>query len=447
MTPAALDTIFYNYLQMLNQLFTGMELKNAVVAVILLLTLILSHGIHTISQLFLSEGTRISPLTTMVQIPSPNTTSELVQSFPAQPFITTAPTFLGFHAITTGLMNVVGSCDLKTQDCQVTKETAPVIKCGENASECWKEIDVFSDFEMNCTSHLLPYHSQPSGTKSTKSLTSVLSPMYIVQESAKTEPMFVTQPYVTWDIVENYLNLNFSASINCTIYPAWTKRVEDSVKGALSKNTVKDPLIPKHSSLPLHALDSQIHGRLRAMQSFSVSGSVTQQLVSNPLSRLTTMCHPYTYLLQQNPKSQEDLQNINGTVAFTFENEMKFAVTRMYRRFLAAQLDDPTGILNATCTGCALQRTFWVEDKVNFMIWTGFINGFAGIMVLISITISVFYRDVPFGFIKMIEVVELNKSQTDGLNDEKAEYRVRLVKKDASGEFEEERNNSMNEIL
>ncbi|KAJ3058372.1 hypothetical protein HDU99_006835, partial [Rhizoclosmatium hyalinum] len=92
---------------------------------------------------------------------------------------------------------------------------------------------------MNCTSHLLPYHSQPSGTKSTKSLTSVLSPMYIVQESAKTEPMFVTQPYVTWDIVENYLNLNFSASLNCTIYPAWTKRVEDSVKGALSKNTVK----------------------------------------------------------------------------------------------------------------------------------------------------------------------------------------------------------------
>ncbi|KAJ3298797.1 hypothetical protein HDU79_006840 [Rhizoclosmatium sp. JEL0117] len=477
MTPAALDTIFYNYLQMLNQLFTGMELKNAVVAAILLLTLILSHGIHTISQLFLSEGTRISPLTTMVQIPSPNTTSKLVQSFPAQPFITTAPTFLGFHAITTGLMDVVGSCDLKTQDCQVTKETAPVIKCGENASECWKEIDVFSDFEMNCTSHLLPYHSQPSGTKSTKSLTSVLSPMYIVQESAKTEPMFVTQPYVTWDIVENYLNLNFSASINCTIYPAWTKRVEDSAKGTLSKNTVKvykdsfpvqnqfkffqnyQSFLLGNVSANVGPLDSKafesapaclglanpwcvlymVQEGLRAMQSFSVSGSVTQQLVSNPLSRLTTMCHPYTYLLQQNSRTQEYLPNINGTVAFTFENEMKFAVTRMYRRFLAAQLDDPTGILNATCTDCALQRTFWVENKVNFMFWTGFINGFAGIMVLISITISVFYRDVPFGFIKMIEVVELNKSQTDGLNDEKAEYRVRLVKKDASGEFEEEK--------
>ncbi|ORY29466.1 hypothetical protein BCR33DRAFT_842517 [Rhizoclosmatium globosum] len=467
MTPAALDTVFLNYLQMLYQVFFGLELKNAFVAVILLLALLLSQAIHAISQFFLSEGTMVSPLVTTVYVASSNTTSNLVQSYSEQPYITAKPTFLGLNAITTGLMDVVGACDLNTKGCQMAKEPAPIIKCGENAYKCWEKMDIFADFEMSCTAQVLPYHTQPLGTKSTKSLTSVLKPINVIQETEKTAPMFDSQPYVTWTIVENYLYVNLSASINCT----YIRRGQIDLKiqskeqsvGPLSKFSKRlfqfqttpswllgnvsanigfiDPRAFESSPACFGLANpwcvlSMVQEGLKGMEPLNVLGSLKQQLISNPLSRLTTMCHPYTFLLQKNPKTLNYLPIINDTVAATYENEMKFTITRMYRRFLAAQLDDPNGITNTTCTNCAVQRTFWVENKVNFMVWTGLINGIACVMVLISITLSVIYRTVPFGFIKMIEVVKLRESREGSLDDANAEFRVRLIQKESLEEEE-----------
>ncbi|KAJ3056403.1 hypothetical protein HDU99_007412, partial [Rhizoclosmatium hyalinum] len=149
-----------------------------------------------------------------------------------------------------------------------------------------------------------------------------------------------------------------------------------------------------------------------------------RQTKANLLSRLTTLSDPHTFLLQKwTPGSAPTL---NQTVATTYENEMKFAVERMYKQFLAAQFQKPEGISTMTCTDCAVQNTFWVENKVGFMILMGSVNGVAAVFVLISIWLSFVYKSVVYSGIKMIEIVQLEVKGDQNLNDEKAEFKVNL---------------------
>ncbi|ORY49363.1 hypothetical protein BCR33DRAFT_580979 [Rhizoclosmatium globosum] len=143
----------------------------------------------------------------------------------------------GSMALMSGLLDVLGACNTKTQSCFLERETAPRIKCEKNTSECWNQIDVFSDFDMTCTSGVLSF-GEALNAREIKSLASTTTASTFVFWNGAGIKYWAQD--LSWSIVEhNNINRQFSAYVNCTIIPAWSRRMEHSVKGTLKKEIVQ----------------------------------------------------------------------------------------------------------------------------------------------------------------------------------------------------------------
>ncbi|KAJ3067138.1 hypothetical protein HDU99_003614, partial [Rhizoclosmatium hyalinum] len=276
--------------------------------------------------------------------------------------------------------------------------------------------------------------------KDIKALKSVSSRplIYKLTDPNTGENLFWDQE-LSWSIVEQVsASGGYSAYVNCTINPAWSRRHEHSLHGTLDKEIVQvfrrnQPILDNNrpinqstllSSIPVASpiaftksptclefatpwcVLQMVQSMISAMDTDYLGirfNELPRQTKSNPLSRLTTLLNPNIILLERTAGPA----SLNKTAAAMYEMEMKFALERMYKHILAGQFRQPEGIAVMSCTDCSVQSTYWVENKTLFMALISVVNGLAALSVLISIGLSIAYKSIKFNNIRMIEVVQL----------------------------------------
>ncbi|ORY37064.1 hypothetical protein BCR33DRAFT_721701 [Rhizoclosmatium globosum] len=266
--------------------------------------------------------------------------------------------------------------------------------CLNGETECTTEIDVFSDYEMVCQSGSLSSISSRIISATSKFVTTILS----------------APPLIQWNIVESIYQ-EHPVYINCTVYPAWSKRIENSLEGTLSKKifnlTTPSPEYPTSfiaSSTPCLNVATPICV-LRMVQ-LALSSMNGEYAVESYLDYSKDISFLSTIMSFSNRAGND------SSMIQRYENEMRFTVERMYKRFLSTELSKRIGNVSVTiCQRCTVRTVFWAEDKGAFMATVVVIDGFAAAMVVAFIMIGL---NAPVGkeaaameSVKMIEVIQL----------------------------------------
>ncbi|KAJ3065979.1 hypothetical protein HDU99_003991, partial [Rhizoclosmatium hyalinum] len=318
----------------------------------------------------------------------------------------------GTRSLRQAIFDVEGSCDSSGLCGNGVNSTSALVTCLNGENECTTEIDVFSDYEMVCQSGSLSSISSRIISATSKFVTSVSqdpqSPFLFFDQ-----PYYLAPPLIQWNIVESIYQ-EHPVYINCTVYPAWSKRIENSLQGTLSKKIVHvyNTTSTINCSFNLTSPSPECF-QSSFIQNFSsedpnsfIASSTPCLNVATPICvlrmvQLALSSMNGEYAVESYLDYSKDISFLSTIMSFSnragndsnmiqrYENEMRFTVERMYKRFLSTELSKRNGNVSVTiCQRCTVRTVFWAEDKGAFIATVVVIDGFAAAMVVAFIMIG-----------------------------------------------------------
>ncbi|KAJ3111646.1 hypothetical protein HK100_002620 [Physocladia obscura] len=398
---ATLDVILQNnYLQLALHFWRTPNLQILAIGLISLFSLLFVRAADLLVQNFVVNGYGYYP--GVSQVFYPNTTvvsSDLITDSGDWTPIASGRLFEYFSA---SMLTVArdcgdGICGTKTN------ASLSLLSCSGLAENCTSVIPVYSDYYMSCTRDL-------------SSVSSSSTPL-MAQVSVLIDPhtTFVNNsvPSVIWDVTFVPPGSNTTAKNNvtalhvaCTIYAAWTNRLENSLLGTWETeyvevyNTTQEATNP--STRDEYSFNNQKNcGNLPAVfcQLFFL-GSV----MNSPWSGTSTVVglEPWglsmlsipTFANSQNTSAQEMLANLETYMRFFVETATKTII-----------LDELKPSVNDTCLDCAF-RDARCSQKVNVMLFVGFISGIGMLMMLLSIAMT-YKTGISLQYINCIDIAQM----------------------------------------
>ncbi|KAJ3087857.1 hypothetical protein HK100_008220, partial [Physocladia obscura] len=262
---------------------------------------------------------------------------------------------------------------------------------------------VYSDYYMSCTRDL---SYVPSNSTSLMAQVDVLiDPRTIFVNNSV--------PSVTWDVTFVPPGLNTTggthvAALNvaCTVYAAWTNRLENSLLGTWETeyieiyDTIQEATNPSNKN-SFSFNDQKNCGNLTAaLCQLYFLGSV----MNSPWSGTSTVVglEPWglsmlslpTFANSQNTSIQDMLANLETYMRFFVETATKAMI-----------LDELKPSVNDTCVDCAFRDARGAQ-KVNVMLFVGFISGIGMLMMLISIVMT-YTTGISLQYINCIDIAQM----------------------------------------
>ncbi|KAJ3019159.1 UNVERIFIED_CONTAM: hypothetical protein HDU68_010803 [Siphonaria sp. JEL0065] len=109
-----------------------------------------------------------------------------------------------------------------------------------------------------------------------------------------------------------------------------------------------------------------------------------------------------------------------------YEAEMRLMVERIYKRFLALQLNNNNATLGTlTCDDCVVVKVFWAPEKKDFVMVILGLNVFCAVLVLVSLMLMGVRRNVTADSMHMIHVIQL-EYDVDRVKEKNAEVEMPL---------------------
>ncbi|KAJ3067531.1 hypothetical protein HDU99_003456, partial [Rhizoclosmatium hyalinum] len=363
-TPAMVDAVFRNIIQLLKQVVRGFDNKVAIITAVILLNQLMHIGGGIIYQSFVENGNMTVPLPRTVAVANtsliPNAAAGLFGQ--NEKYKSLGLTASGLSAFVSGFRDVTQACD-STGSCgsRELNSTATLVNCIHGELECTYKMDVFADYSMNCS--YIPPTTAAKGRLLTKQVESRLDLPTI--RTGVLPVQYSGPPILTWSIIETstFLNDNnsTSATMKCSIYAAWAQRTESSTQGTMSKNVIhtydsfstsrscvgqgngcpQDTYVLNVPTQPGAFVSTASTSCLGVATPFcmlqliqigltglgtSANNADTRNINSN-FYFLTTITDPSTTMIPQ------DI-SYNKLMADRFQQEMRFTVERMYKQLL-----------------------------------------------------------------------------------------------------------------
>ncbi|KAJ3010021.1 UNVERIFIED_CONTAM: hypothetical protein HDU68_002371 [Siphonaria sp. JEL0065] len=438
-TPAMLDAVFQNKMQLLKQASrTPADIQLVGILVVTLFAIVFNQGGHTLFQLFLDDtGNATYPLSTTVAVINSSVFgSDLItKGWHASQVRWVLPSIAAGKSSLDALGDVAGQCNPDGICGHKVNSTATLVSCLHGEVECSSLIDTYADYHMECI-----HGTVANGTSGgmalgmRKTVDSIVERNNVGRLRYKDSDgkVVFAGPFIQWSIIETQNDKTVKpVYINCTIYAAWAKRFESSKYGTLNKTVVqvyKSPESVPTKPLSFEATDScmNVPSPICALQIFTnqlpnkifSQGSTMASDASELLSYLTTVTSGNIGFYNNKTKQEAAI--------YAYESEMRFTIERMYKQFMSLQLQNPNGTIKTTCTDCSVVKVYWVPDKTTFMILTCIFNGVPAIALLVSLIYSCVRRDVQSDEIRVVDILKL-PVDLNALRDANAAYEVKLV--------------------
>ncbi|KAI9342322.1 hypothetical protein BDR26DRAFT_283472 [Obelidium mucronatum] len=414
-----------------------------VVVFILGLSALVGQAGPLVLQPFVVDGNATFPFETQVLVPN---TTEILPKLIMIPnsgnYRIPVPAPLGQKALSMGLADTFEARDVNGVWGNSVKSQANLVRCNANELECITDVAIYADYDMECTRQRNTSSKVTEfGHYQIKKIVSTASSfdMWELNFTA----VYHSIPIITWTIVELHQGEN-EMTIACTIYAASTTRRESSISGTINKTT-RDRYDkfnrPDFQTCSLKE-DSPCHQANIVQKppppipfypsdgcAFLASPICALKLLQNQLFRnmngtfMSGAAQEFTYM--SNILNNLNSAGKNESLLDVYEQEMRFAVERMYKRVLVSQFTNANYTMNQTCVNCTVRKTRWIKNKGGFMIYVVVMNGSCAVMVLVSLALTLRYRQVPDEGLNAIDILRL-KFDANKLDEEDAEVTLRV---------------------
>ncbi|ORY48563.1 hypothetical protein BCR33DRAFT_714321, partial [Rhizoclosmatium globosum] len=480
-TPATLDVATTkNLIQLAGLLYYNSTANSWILAIIILLTGVIGAVIHAVTQQMCFSGQMVYPLEATIGVPNTSV-------FPAKMVFDAslyadeyqiAPAPVSTKALYGGIFDVIGACTgFGGCGSQAINSSATLITCLNGELECFKEIDVYADYHMECNAGSTKGDSHMgSGVKNVTSHTSFPS-IYVGRRTKSTsagknknlgvrpfgtkqntniedlQVIFQQPPQLNWTIEEK--SNKGGAYVSCSVWAAWVKRMESSVHGTVKKQIVhiynqtngrdcsqkqtsftqddeysectQSAYIKNYTTRDPNSFVSSPNTAFLAAPFVSLT-LVSQQLEAISSGDGNNNVNLPCFTTISSPKT---LAYGNATLLKIYEQEMRFAVERMYKQILSIPLLDQSSTMQVVCKNCTVRETWWVKEKARFMALIVSLNVFAASMVVLSLVYTIRRSDVPSGFVRVIDIMML-EYDPNAVVEHDAEFKMNVEPSDTS---------------